>query len=257
MTPRVSCRVLKSPSHLSPCRGLSIRPRSSVRPSTGDFEEALAALLGNDAGGLSTSTVARLKDAWVDEHVRWSKRDLTAKRYVYFWVDGIHVQARLEDDPQCLLVIVGATPEGKKEFVGLADGVRESTQSWKEMLLDLRRRGLTIGPEFAVADGALGFWKALDEVWPKTRGQIPGRVASEFAVARVRSASHDVASPWPPSQSFSRPSDEAHRQPPAGSTFALGDEQAQQRGRVGNADLDGAARAAFCLHHKSGYPAGS
>ncbi|WGJ13304.1 transposase [Methylocapsa sp. D3K7] len=87
--------------------------------STGDFEEALAALLGKDAGGLSASTVARLKDAWVDEHVRWSKRDLTAKRYVYFWVDGIYVQARLEDDAQCLLVIVGATPEGKKEFVAL------------------------------------------------------------------------------------------------------------------------------------------
>ena len=103
--------------------------------------------------------------------MRWSKRDLTAKRYVYFWVDGIHVQTRLEDDAQCLLVIVGATPEGKKEFVGLADGVRESTQSWEEMLLDLRRRGLTIGPELAVADGALGFWKALEEVWPKTRGQ--------------------------------------------------------------------------------------
>ena len=139
--------------------------------STGDFEEALAALLGKDAGGLSASTIARLKDAWVDEHARWSKRDLTAKRYVYFWVDGIHVQARLEDAAQCLLVIVGATPEGKKEFVGLADGVRESTQSWKEMLLDLRRRGLMIGPELAVADGALGFWKALEEVWPKTRGQ--------------------------------------------------------------------------------------
>src|SRR5438874_6953950 len=95
--------------------------------STGDFEEALAALLGKDAVGLSASTVARLKDAWVEEHLRWSKRDLTAKRYVYFWVDGIYVQARLEDDAQCLLVIVGATPEGKKEFVGLADGVREHT----------------------------------------------------------------------------------------------------------------------------------
>src|SRR6202048_3942419 len=106
--------------------------------STGDFEEALAALLGKDAPGLSASTIARLKEAWLDEHVRWSKRDLTAKRYVYFWVDGIHVQTRLEDDAQCLLVIVGATPEGKKEFVGLADGVRESTQSWEEMLLDLR-----------------------------------------------------------------------------------------------------------------------
>jgi putative transposase len=139
--------------------------------STGDFEEALAALLGKDAGGLSASTIGRLKDAWSDEHVRWSKRDLSAKRYVYFWVDGIHVQARLEDDAQCLLVIIGATPEGKKELVGLIDGVRESAQSWKELLLDLKRRGLTMGPELAVADGALGFWKALPEIWPKTREQ--------------------------------------------------------------------------------------
>jgi transposase-like protein len=139
--------------------------------STGDFEEALLALLGKDAGGLSASTIGRLKDAWSDEHARWSKRDLSAKRYVYFWVDGIHVQARLEDDAQCLLVIIGATPEGKKELVGLIDGVRESAHSWREMLLDLKRRGLAIGPELAVADGALGFWQAVEEVWPKTRGQ--------------------------------------------------------------------------------------
>ena len=129
--------------------------------STGDFEEALAALLGKDAGGLSASTIARLKEAWVDEHARWLDRDLSAKRYVYFWVDGIHVQARLEDDAQCLLVIIGATPEGKKELVGLIDGVRESAQSWKELLLDLKRRGLAIGPELAVADGALSMPSAL------------------------------------------------------------------------------------------------
>ena len=139
--------------------------------STGDFAEALAALLGADAGGLSASTIARLKDAWADEHARWLKRDLSARRYVYFWADGIHVQARLEDAAQCLLVIIGATPEGRKELVGLIDGVRESTQSWRELLLDLKRRGLTIGPELAVADGALGFWQAIEEVWPKTRGQ--------------------------------------------------------------------------------------
>jgi putative transposase len=139
--------------------------------STGDFEEALVALLGKDAGGLSASTVARLKDVWSEEWVRWSKRDLSAKRYVYFWVDGIHVQARLEDQGQCLLVIIGATPEGKKELVGLIDGVRESAQSWRELLLDLKRRGLAMGPELAVADGALGFWQAVEEVWPKTRGQ--------------------------------------------------------------------------------------
>jgi len=113
--------------------------------STGDFAEALLALLGKDAGGLSASTIGRLKEAWSDEHARWSKRDLSAKRYVYFWIDGIHVQARLENDAQCLLVIIGATPEGKKELVGLIDGVRESAQSWKELLLDLKRRGLAIG----------------------------------------------------------------------------------------------------------------
>jgi putative transposase len=139
--------------------------------STGDFEEALLALLGKDAGGLSASTIGRLKDAWSDEHARWSKRDLSAKRYVYFWADGIHVQARLEDDAQCLLVIIGATPEGKKELVGLIDGVRESRQSWRELLLDLKRRGLAVGPELSVADGALGFWQAVEEVWPKSRGQ--------------------------------------------------------------------------------------
>ena len=139
--------------------------------STGDFEEALIALLGKDAGGLSASTIGRLKEAWSDEHTRWSKRDLSANRYVYFWVDGIHVQARLEEAAQCLLVIIGATPEGKKELVGLIDGVRESAQSWKELLLDLKRRGLAMGPELAVADGALGFWQAVEEVWPRTRGQ--------------------------------------------------------------------------------------
>ena len=139
--------------------------------STGDFEEALIALLGRDAGGLSASTIGRLKEAWSEEHARWSKRDLSAKRYIYFWADGIHVQARLEDSAQCLLIIIGATPEGRKELVGLSDGIRESAQSWRELLLDLKRRGLSIGPELAVADGALGFWQAIEEVWPNTRGQ--------------------------------------------------------------------------------------
>ena len=139
--------------------------------STGDFEDALIALLGRDAGGLSASTIGRLKEAWCEEHARWSKRDLSAKRYIYFWVDGIHVQARLEDTAQCLLIIIGATPEGRKELVGLSDGIRESAHSWRELLLDLKRRGLSIGPELAVADGALGFWHAVEEVWPQTRGQ--------------------------------------------------------------------------------------
>ena len=139
--------------------------------STGDFEEALAALVGKDAPGLSASTIARLKEAWTEEHARWQKRDLSAKRYVYFWADGIHLEARLEGQAQCILVIIGATPEGRKELVGFTDGMRESSQSWRDLLLDVRRRGLTTGPQIAVADGALGFWKALGEVWPTAREQ--------------------------------------------------------------------------------------
>ena len=169
--------------------------------STGDFEEALVALLGKDAGGLSASTIGRLKEAWSEEHARWSKRDLSAKRYVYFWVDGIHVQARLEDDAQCLLVIIGATPEGKKELVGLIDGVRESAQSWKELLLDLKRRGLAMGPELAVADGALGFWQAVEEVWPQDARpallgaqdrQCPQQAAEEPAIESQAGAAGDL-----------------------------------------------------------------
>jgi transposase-like protein len=134
--------------------------------STGDFEEALAALLGRQAPGLSASTISRLKEAWGDEHNRWKKRDLSARRYVYVWADGIHLQARLEDDKQCILVLIGATPEGKKELIGFTDGARESAQDWRELLVDLKNRGLAIAPKIAVADGALGFWKALGEVWP-------------------------------------------------------------------------------------------
>jgi len=125
--------------------------------STGDFEEALAALLGKDAPGLSASTIARLKEIWLDEHQHWRKRDLSAKRYVYVWADGIYLQARLEDAKQCILVIIGATPEGKKELLGFTDGARESAQDWRELLLALKDQGLAIAPELAVADGALGF----------------------------------------------------------------------------------------------------
>ena len=139
--------------------------------STGDFEEALAALVGKDAPGLSASTIARLKEGWTDEHERWLKRDLSMKRYVYFWADGIHLEARLENQAQCILVIIGATLEGKKELIGFTDGMRESAQSWRDLLLDLKRRGLAAAPELAVADGALGFWKALGEVWSTTREQ--------------------------------------------------------------------------------------
>jgi len=139
--------------------------------STGDFSEALAALLGKDAAGLSASTIGRLKDGWLDEHAAWQKRDLSARRYVYAWADGIHLEARLEDEKQCILVIIGATPEGRKELVGFTDGARESAHDWRELLLDLKRRGLDAQPEMMIADGALGFWKAAGEVWPKAAEQ--------------------------------------------------------------------------------------
>jgi len=134
--------------------------------STGDFQEALSALLGEDAPGLSPSTISRLKEGWTDEHNRWRRRDLSARRYVYVWADGIYLQARLEDEKQCILVLIGATPEGKKELIGFSDGARESAQDWRELMLDLKRRGLTVSPKIAVADGGLGFWKALGEIWP-------------------------------------------------------------------------------------------
>jgi transposase-like protein len=139
--------------------------------STGDFSEALAALFGKDAVGLSASTIGRLKEVWQDEHAQWQKPDLSAKRYVYVWADGIYLEARLEDEKQCILVLIGATPEGKKELVGFTDGARESAHDWRSLLLDLKRRGLEGSPELAIADGGLGFWKAAGEIWPKTREQ--------------------------------------------------------------------------------------
>jgi transposase-like protein len=139
--------------------------------STGDFQEALSALLGEKAPNLSPSVIARLKADWKADLTRWQSRDLSARRYVYIWADGIHIQARMEQDAQCILVIIGATLEGKKELVGFQIGYRESTQSWRELLVDLQARGLTIAPKLATGDGALGFWKALDEVFPGTRHQ--------------------------------------------------------------------------------------
>jgi transposase-like protein len=139
--------------------------------SMGDFQEALAALLGKDAPNLSPSVIARLKGDWQTDFERWQKRDLSARRYVYIWADGVYLQARLEPQAECMLVLIGATPEGKKELVGFQVGMRESAQSWWELLVDLKARGLTIAPELATGDGALGFWKALEEVSPTTRHQ--------------------------------------------------------------------------------------
>ena len=139
--------------------------------STGDFQEALAALLGKEAPNLSPSVIGRLTAAWQDEYERWQARDLSARRYVYVWADGVYLQARMESQAACMLVLIGATPEGRKELVGFQVGVRESAQSWRELLVEVKRRGLAIAPELAVGDGALGFWKALEEIYPGTRHQ--------------------------------------------------------------------------------------
>lgn len=139
--------------------------------STGDFSEALMAILGPEAPGLSASTVVRLKEVWQKDYEAWSKRSLADKRYVYFWVDGIHFNVRLEEGRQCILVVIGATADGRKELVAIQDGLRESEQSWRELLLDLKARGLAAVPKLAVGDGALGFWAALRKVFGDTREQ--------------------------------------------------------------------------------------
>jgi len=139
--------------------------------STGAFQEALSALLGKDAPNLSPAAITRLTAEWQADYAAWQKRDLSARRYVYLWADGVYLQARMEAAAECMLVLLGATPEGKKELVGFQTGVRESAQSWRELLVDIKRRGLEITPDLAVGDGALGFWKAIEEVFPGTRHQ--------------------------------------------------------------------------------------
>lgn len=138
--------------------------------STGDYQEALAALLGDQAKGLSANTVSRLKKQWEDEHADWQKRDLTDQRYIYWWADGVYSNVRM-DDRLCLLVIIGVTEQGRKELVVVEDGQRESEASWKELLTGLRERGLTTAPKLAVGDGAMGFWSALSKVYPETDHQ--------------------------------------------------------------------------------------
>ena len=135
--------------------------------STGDFREALAALLGKGAANLSPAAITRLVAGWQADYAAWLKRDLSARRYVYVWADGVYLQARMEDNAECMLVLIGATPEGKKELVGFQTGVRESAQSWRELLVDIKQRGLEIAPDLAIgkpalakAGGTPGFWRA-------------------------------------------------------------------------------------------------
>jgi putative transposase len=139
--------------------------------STGDFSEALKALVGPNCPGLSATTVTRLKSVWETEFQDWNQRSLEGKQYVYVWADGVHFNLRLEEDRQCILVLMGATADGKKELIAVADGFRESEQSWKALLLDVKTRGLKLDPKLAIGDGALGFWKALKQIYPKTREQ--------------------------------------------------------------------------------------
>jgi putative transposase len=139
--------------------------------STSDFTDALEAILGENAKGLSASTICRLKDSWVQEFKDWNQRDLSEKHYVYIWADGIYFNVRLTDDRPCVLVLIGALACGRKEIISIHDGERESTLSWKEVLLSLKRRGLSKAPLLAVGDGSLGFWKALEEVFPETKHQ--------------------------------------------------------------------------------------
>jgi transposase-like protein len=139
--------------------------------STGQMAEALEAIVGEGARGLSATTVDRLKAMWEQEYNEWNERDLKDKRYVYWWADGIYFNIRLEPERSCMLVIIGTLADGSKELVAVYDGIRESTLSWREVLRDLKRRGLTEGPKLAVADGALGFWGALAEEFPGAREQ--------------------------------------------------------------------------------------
>ena len=139
--------------------------------SSGDMSEALASILGADAAGLSATNVVRLKAQWEQDYQEWCQRDLKGKQYVYMWVDGIHVNVRLDEEASCILAIMGADAKGKKELLAVSDGYRESKASWREMLLDLKRRGLKEGPKLAIGDGALGFWAALREEYPKCREQ--------------------------------------------------------------------------------------
>jgi len=139
--------------------------------STNDFPAALSAILGQGASGLSPANIVRLKESWEKDYLKWKSRDLSGRNYVYFWVDGIYFNVRLDDAKSCILIIIGADKDGNKELVAVSDGYRESKTSWKEILLDLKRRGLAISPKLAIGDGSLGFWAAIAEVYPETRRQ--------------------------------------------------------------------------------------
>jgi putative transposase len=188
--PRRVCGRIRFTSNILPKWARRTKSLDALLPvlylrgiSAGDFQEALAALLGKDAPNLSQSVIARLKSEWEAEYKHWQQRDLSTRRYVYVWADGVYLQARMEPQAECMLVLIGATPEGKKELIGFQTGMRESAQSWKELLVDLKARGLVIAPEIATGDGALGFWKALDRSAP-LNSRLPTPTSGSY--------------PWPP-----------------------------------------------------------
>ena len=168
---RFSCKILPRYMRRAPSIDNLLPVLYLKGISTNEFQTALSSILGEGAKGLSAATVVRLKQIWEDEYKTWSKRDLSGKRYVYIWADGIHCNVRLDDQKTCLLVIMGADEHGKKELIAVNDGYRESKASWKEILLDLKQRGLKKAPKLAVGDGALGFWAALEEEYPDTKPQ--------------------------------------------------------------------------------------
>lgn len=168
---RFSCKILPRYMRRAPSLDNLIPVLYLKGVSTNDFKTALASILGDGVKGLSPATIVRLKQIWETEYQAWTKRDLSGKRYVYIWVDGIYCNVRLDDQKSCLLIVMGADKHGNKELIAVNDGYRESKASWKEILLDLKHRGLKNGPKLAVGDGALGFWAALDEEYPETKRQ--------------------------------------------------------------------------------------
>lgn len=169
--------------------------------STGDFQEVITALIGEAASKVSPSVISHLKSGWEKEYEGWQKRDLSLKKYVYWWADGIYLQARMEEEKNCVLVIMGVTDTGNKELIAIESGFRESKQSWATLMNDLKRRKLRMGPEVAIGDGALGFWGALSEIFPKTRHQRcwfhkTGNVLNKLPKSLQSKAKSDIAQIW-------------------------------------------------------------
>lgn len=168
--------------------------------STGDFQEVLAPIFGEQAKNLSPGVISRLKAEWENEYHTWAKSDLSRKHYVYWWADGIYLNARMEDASSCVLVIIGVTDRGDKELIAIEDGLRESKESWTNLLLSIKSRGLKIAPKLATGDGAMGFWAALSEQFPNTKHQRcwfhkSGNVLDKLpksSRAKAKSMLHDI-----------------------------------------------------------------